>query len=280
MRNLLKCKNHEKTSCIYGILNLKNKKLYIGSTKSYYYRIALHNSHLKRGIHANRYLQRSYDKYGNDNFYVFIIEIVTSDVLILKEKYWMDLLKPEYNLVANPQATNIPTKEYRKKISDTLKEGYASGRINKYPHKTTNIPYDIYSFKNEFLFRVESLGEFCRKFGFNYYTVKSNIKNNKIFWHKGYILTTPGISPEDTLYKFISNREILGTKIMNLGLLPILHITNSEVVYYDELPFTQARRRVYNSINYVYKVRPHKTCNKVENAKEGYFTFLGLYKPV
>lgn len=58
---------------IYQILNKVNNKRYIGSTKDFINRISHHVNQLKINTHYNRYLQRSYNKYGGENFSIDIV---------------------------------------------------------------------------------------------------------------------------------------------------------------------------------------------------------------
>lgn len=89
---------------IYVIQNLVNDKMYIGSSINTRKRKNRHFSELKRGVHKNRKLQSSYNKYGKDNFSFRQLETVEDkSSLIEREQYYIDTLKPELNinLVAN-----------------------------------------------------------------------------------------------------------------------------------------------------------------------------------
>lgn len=78
-------------SGIYAILNIINKKVYIGSAKNLYNRYRKHKSGLNNNIHPNKHMQNSYNKYGACNFLFVIIEIVDDEnKLIEKEQHWID----------------------------------------------------------------------------------------------------------------------------------------------------------------------------------------------
>lgn len=79
-------------SGIYGIINIINNKIYIGSTKNFYKRKSQHFSTLKFNKHSNRYLQSAYNKYGKDSFKFIILERnISIEKLIERELYWINL---------------------------------------------------------------------------------------------------------------------------------------------------------------------------------------------
>lgn len=91
------------TSGIYAIVNKINNKMYIGSAVILQKREKEHFLALRKGLHANRYLQFSFNKYGADTFEFKILEtIIDEAILIEREQYWMDF----YNTVA-PNGYNL-----------------------------------------------------------------------------------------------------------------------------------------------------------------------------
>lgn len=68
---------------IYYIQNQVNDKTYIGQTiQKIEQRFHTHRSRLRKGNHSNSYLQRSWDKYGKENFLFGVLE---DDIKSLKE---------------------------------------------------------------------------------------------------------------------------------------------------------------------------------------------------
>lgn len=115
-------------SGIYKITNITNNKVYIGSSKSIYYRIRKHLSELKKGRHKNQYLQNSFNKYGEKSFRVEIVKKCSEDLLLKKEDFYIKKYKAEYNLQKDPMRQN-KTPEMNLKISNSLKRGYKNGTI-------------------------------------------------------------------------------------------------------------------------------------------------------
>ena len=74
---------------IYIIKNLVNDKTYVGQSKDIYSRWDTHFCDFKHLRHNNIYFQRSWNKYGKDNFEFKIIEICNIESLNEREIYWV-----------------------------------------------------------------------------------------------------------------------------------------------------------------------------------------------
>lgn len=112
---------------VYSIRNIINKKIYIGSSsaKDYIYtRLIHHKESLIKNKHHNIHLQRSFNKYGIDNFCYYIIEKCKPEDCIKREQYYIDNFKPAYNISqkANNTYGVIFTEERKLKISKSNKE--------------------------------------------------------------------------------------------------------------------------------------------------------------
>ena len=88
---------------IYQIKNLVSKKIYVGSSTDIDNRWSVHRKTLRNGSHHNRYLQRAWNKYGEDSFVFGVIEETTGENLLDREQYWLDTTmctdrKTGYNL--------------------------------------------------------------------------------------------------------------------------------------------------------------------------------------
>lgn len=76
---------------IYRITCVENGKFYIGSTMNKAQRWARHRRELRTGIHMNKNMQASWDKYGETAFIFEVVEEVESDaMLLLVEQGYLD----------------------------------------------------------------------------------------------------------------------------------------------------------------------------------------------
>lgn len=79
---------------IYKITCVETNKIYIGSSINIYSRWVAHLVELNKNRHDNPKLQHAYNKYGKSKFTIDIIEECNSDILLEREQYYLDFLKP------------------------------------------------------------------------------------------------------------------------------------------------------------------------------------------
>jgi len=84
-----------KKSGIYKITILNN--IYVGSSSNLDRRLWEHKWRLINNKHINSHLQNAYNKYNAENFITEILEYCELEVLLEKEQYYIDLLKPNLN---------------------------------------------------------------------------------------------------------------------------------------------------------------------------------------
>jgi len=110
---------------IYGIKNMINDKIYVGSSKRIPYRMNNHRKRLTANIHDNPHLQNAWNKYGVTAFDFCVLEECDEIHLLEREQYLKDyyLTLPGgvYNIceiVQNPPnlTGRHQTEEHRKKI--------------------------------------------------------------------------------------------------------------------------------------------------------------------
>ena len=110
---------------IYIIQNKVNDKIYVGETKrSPYTRWVEHKRSLRKGSHCNSYLQRAWDKYGEENFEFYLVfndELTLDETNFLEEFYrvWFKEIGLVYN-VKDCGKSGSHAEETKKKISETL----------------------------------------------------------------------------------------------------------------------------------------------------------------
>jgi len=76
---------------VYGIFNLVNGKVYIGSSEyNFKSRWNRHRSELRKHI-ARKHLQAAWNKYGEKNFNFRVLDRCPPDEYLVKEQQWIDL---------------------------------------------------------------------------------------------------------------------------------------------------------------------------------------------
>ena len=115
-------------SAIYQITSLIDGKKYIGSAVKLRNRLNRHYNDLINNRHCSKYLQNSFNKYGNDNFEIIILELCEKEMLLIKEEYYLDLYKSynrEYGFntceIAGSPSKKILSEETKNKISNSMK---------------------------------------------------------------------------------------------------------------------------------------------------------------
>jgi group I intron endonuclease len=98
-------KDNKGKTGIYRWINLVNYKTYIGSASDLTVRFWVYFSK-KRLTNSNMVIYKAILKYGYENFRLEILEYCDKNILLVREQYYMDLLKPEYN-VLNQAGSNL-----------------------------------------------------------------------------------------------------------------------------------------------------------------------------
>lgn len=147
-----------KISGIYKIENKTTGDIYIGSSKTINSRFASHLSLLRNNKHQNNYLQNSWNKYGEENFVMTIVELCDEELLVEKEQYYIDILNPSFN-ITKEVVRNIPSEESRLKHSITKKKMFEEGIIPKFNTK------EIYQYNldGNFVKKFDSIADACKE---------------------------------------------------------------------------------------------------------------------
>lgn len=118
-------KDNKNKSGIYCWNNLITGKSYVGSSVSLSKRLYNYYSsnYLRNELKVTKsIIYRSILKNGYSNFSLYIIEYCEKDLLIKREQYYIDVLKPEYNILkiaSSPLEQKVSSKT-RESISNTL----------------------------------------------------------------------------------------------------------------------------------------------------------------
>lgn len=231
-----------KKSGIYCIVNTINQKKYIGSSKNLYTRLQSHRSYLRANNHANKKLQNSWNKHGENNFQYFIIECCSENILLVREQYYIDTIKPWFNIIVKVQELKMP-KESRIKMSNSRIEGFKKGTIKLYQEK----PIFQYSLEGQFIRGFNSIKEASKSTGVN----RSNInrflsgmykKGGNFLWS----LTKEEFLPSYT--KASKDNSYLNKAIK------VTDLTTNQVTTYESLMvFSKIINKNYRAIYHAFK---------------------------
>ena len=112
------------TPCVYEIRNVKNGRIYIGSSVDFKRRQKTHLRELREGSHKNWKLRRDWKHYEEVDFVFSVLELVEGKTyLVEREQFYIDTLKPFYNICQKAYSTFgvKPSKEVRIKTAERNK---------------------------------------------------------------------------------------------------------------------------------------------------------------
>lgn len=121
-------------SGIYCIKNLRNLDRYIGQTADFKQRKYRHLWELRNNSHPNKHLQASWNKYGSDAFVFEIIEYCEKDELTIREQWYVDWWKPEYNIQVECVDSSKGVKrseEFKKRVSEVSRKNLINKKFGR-----------------------------------------------------------------------------------------------------------------------------------------------------
>ena len=121
---------------VYQIRNIKNNKVYIGSSVDIEQRWRTHRSSLNKNKHNNYKLQGDWNEYGNENFKFEVLEtnnMATRDEISTLEQKYIDDHKPHengYNILHKVNSVSLKHKniksEEKEDLSPELNEDFTT----------------------------------------------------------------------------------------------------------------------------------------------------------
>ena len=131
----LDIKGNDKKKGIYTITNLKNNKVYVGSSVNLGSRLNDHKHKLINNEHANIYLQNDWNKYGEDNFEFKIIKLVEMETDLPKEeKSLIDISKQEFGVynISDPLEETHRGRFKKEKVKSKGSSKYSKQQVLDY----------------------------------------------------------------------------------------------------------------------------------------------------
>lgn len=83
---------------VYAIVCYHSGKWYIGSSCNMERRFREHIKFLNQGKHINKHLQFAWNKHGGNSFFLLVIERVETNLLIIKEQFYLENIHNLYNI--------------------------------------------------------------------------------------------------------------------------------------------------------------------------------------
>lgn len=119
---------------VYRITNIKNGRIYIGSTSNFEIRRSEHLAHLRKGKHVNRFLQSDFKIYGEQSFLFEVIHdgFISRQQMLLKE-YELILKTKKFNYNIHTDCSII--------IPSKIKRVKSTAKPKDYPYRVESKKY-------------------------------------------------------------------------------------------------------------------------------------------
>ena len=186
----MSCKPTLYKTGVYEIVNIITSERYIGSASrigkssslsGFYVRFEKHKNYLQNNTHYNTHLQRAWNKQGESNFKFNILVTCPKEYCIKLEQWFIDNLKPEYNIRLKADS-NIGIKfsdEHKKKLSESIKTALSNKKERRLSKNTilneSQVKIIKYRLENK-----ESIRSIAKDFPVTHNTIYK-IKNNKLW---------------------------------------------------------------------------------------------------
>lgn len=169
-------------SGIYLIVG-PNSTMYIGSSQNIKTRWNAHKSLLARGVHANKHLQATYNKYGREALHFQVIE--ETDNLEVRETFWLDLCKRiGYRMYNMAVVVGAPMRG-RKHSEETIEKKRQSARVNRERFAVNRKYEPVFISPTGEVVRPNTLAEMAEQYGLNRRCL-SYVLSGKYKEHRGW----------------------------------------------------------------------------------------------
>ena len=143
----------DKVCGIYCIENINTHKKYIGQSQNIHKRWLDHKWALNNNVHDNSYLQKAWNKYGEENFSFIVIEECMAEDLNDREIYYIDFFKSfdrgyGYNLRGGGGQLANMTKDLKEKFGGKNNPMYGKNHTEEARQKISDARKNLYSGKN------------------------------------------------------------------------------------------------------------------------------------
>jgi hypothetical protein len=114
-------------------------------------------------------MQKAFNKYGIDSFNYEIIEFCLPEDRIIREKHFIDTLKPDFNLQLNPIDKTLSVYS-KQKLSKSVLQGRANG---KYKTKYDYCKVEVYDYFGNYVTSYKNKEEAAEKLNISKKTVQN-----------------------------------------------------------------------------------------------------------
>jgi GIY-YIG catalytic domain len=179
---------------IYRWINNLNGNTYVGSSINLSVRFYTYYS-IRCLTKSNRPIERALLKHGYSNFSLEILEYCSPDNLLKREQFYLDNLKPKYNIVERAGSTlgYKHTDESLKKMKDFILSDLVMAKKKLATENATSsirIPIFVKNIKTGEIIHYKSLVEAAKAIGVTRGAVSQALLSNRILKKKYYIEKT------------------------------------------------------------------------------------------
>lgn len=123
---------------VYKIINATTGDFYVGSSYNIRTRLKRHKRELRANQHANQYLQRSWNKYGEESFLFETILLCDKSMKLWFEQLVINGLKPPFNIAKDALAP-MQGRKHKKKSLERMSESRSGERNGMYGKKRPDL---------------------------------------------------------------------------------------------------------------------------------------------